>query len=204
MLTVITPATATNLTTLEAVLRDLGKTAGTELDPAIMAAIQQASATICSWCGRTFAFEVVRETFHHTGPADVLLLSRSPLMELVSVMTEAGAVPLDLVEVDTPAIAYLLDVSGRRKPWPVGRVVADYSAGYILPDDEGRTLPHDVERACIALVRGMVQAIGRDTSIKSEDIEGVGATAYGVAGVTGAITGEVEPLLAPYRVWSIA
>lgn len=199
MLTVIEPATETALTTLEAVLRDLGREAGSDLDPAIMAAIGQASAAICSWCGRTFALETVRETFHHTAPASVLLLSRSPLVELVSVTTEAGAVSPDSVEADTVGILHLLDGNGRCKPWPIGRVGLDYAAGYSLPGDPARTLPHDIERAAIVIARGIVQAVGRDGSVKSESVEGVGSWTYGLSGATGAVTGEVEDLLAPYR-----
>lgn len=195
------PAESLDLTTAEAVLLDMGATAGGSLDQAVAVAIAQASDAITSWCGRTFALETVRETLHSTVPADVLMLSRWPVVEIVSISAEGGAVALDGVEVDT-SVGSLVRTDCRR--WPAGRVIVDYRAGYVLPGAAGRTLPRDIERAAIILARGMVQSIGRDTSLKTETVEGVGSFTYGLAGVAGALTGDVEGLLQPHRAWGIA
>lgn len=204
MLTVITQATATNLTTL-ARARALLSFAAAD-DAAVAILIGQASAAIVDHCRRPFGIETVRETFdcgtHRDG---AFLLSRSPVTDIASVV-EAGAT-LDAAEwqfdPETGRI-YRVTSDGDRlwMTWSAGLVVT-YTAGYVLPSDAtgapAPTLPPPVERAAIRLVGSYLSIRGRDSLIKSETVEGVGSTSWWIPGTDGNLPDpEAEQLLAPY------
>ncbi|WP_029004769.1 hypothetical protein [Azorhizobium doebereinerae] len=201
MLTIVTPAANHHLTTAAAVCRELGID-GEAVTAFLAGAIPQASDAVRTWCGRTFALETIRETFHAPEPLPSLLLSRWPLVAIDA--ATIGAVSLDLSEVEADldcGSVYRLAANRRRLSWPAGRLVVDYRAGFILPDQEGRTLPHDIERAAIALVKGYWFSRDRDPTLRSEDVTGVGNLSYGLAGIGQGITlpPDVEGLLSPYR-----
>ncbi len=197
MLNVITPATKRDLTTLDAVKLELEVTDGTA-DTYLGGLIGQASGAIESWCGRVFAREVVRETVHLTEPAAVLLLSRFPIAAITSpITTEAGSLTPALYEAqDGTGMVYRLTSSGARSVWSPGRILVDYAAGFLLPGDEGRDLPPDIERAAILAVRNAWHTRGRDQTVRSEDVDGVGSFSYGLPA---SLPADVTDLLAPYR-----
>lgn len=201
MLTVITPAASQQLTTLAAVKTEL-KVSGTADDDWLSEVIDRASATIRRWCGRTFALETVRETFRLSALTETLSLSRWPVVSIVSVSETGNTLTSGDYETDDDVgFVYRLTGSDNRRHWPAGKIVVDYSAGYILPGAAGATLPEDVERATMLLVKAEWFARTRDPLVKSEGIDGVGTTTYwvGGAGDDAALPSDVAGLLTPHR-----
>lgn len=196
MLIVTMPAEDRSLTTLEAVKAELELT-GTDHDSYLGNLIGQASRAIESWCGRCLVREGVREVVHLTEPAGVLLLSRFPVAAITSVTSEAGSLAPTLYEIDPDTgMLYRLTSYGARSVWLTGRIFVDYAAGFIPPGAEGRTLPADIERAAILAVRSAWHTRGRDQTVRSEDVEGVGSFTYGLPAT---LPTDVTDLLAPYR-----
>ena len=200
MLTLISPAAHRRLTTVEAIKVELALTGGTD-DACLEALIDQASDAIAAWCGRSLALEGVRETLYRDGWAGMLMLSRWPVVSIEAVMIGGAALAPGSVEVEDGGLLHRLDDSGQRVGWPSGRMMVEYSAGYILPGLPGRTLPKDIERAAITLVKAWFMSRARDPQIKAETVDGIGSTSYGFSGLDRgfSLPPEVEGLLAPYR-----
>jgi hypothetical protein len=97
-------------------------------------------------------------------------------------------------------LLYRLAGDGERTDW-CGKIVIDYQAGYILPGEPGRTLPDDIERAAILLVKTAWFARTRDPLIRSESTPSVYEATYWVGGFgNGAsLPPEVEGLLSKHR-----
>jgi len=202
-LTIIEAPVATKLTTRDVVKGELGLT-GSGQDDYLDRLIDQASAAITSWCSRVFAAETVRETFHAGFlPREAFVLSRWPVIDLLSIEIAGQAQPLAETEQEAGGLLYRVDAGGNRACWPAGRTVIIYRAGYVLPGEDERTLPPDIERATLLTVRAAWHAAGRDPLLRSETIEGVGSSAYFGAGASG-LSAEVEGLLTPYRVVGVA
>lgn len=195
MLTVITPAPAIDLTTVAAVKAELA-VSGSGDDAWLADAITRASATIRRWCNRVFAAETVRETYRLARPVPELLLSRLPVVTIASVTVDGTALPAPVYEADTEkGVLYHLDSRRRFLCWSGDVIDVEYTAGFALPGAAGRTLPEDVEKAAIALVKAAYFARTRDPLVKSESIEGVGSTAYWVGD---AIPPDIAGLLSGY------
>lgn len=185
MLTIVTPAESKALTTVGAVCSEIGSdAAGPLLDEFIL----RASAMVESMCGRSFARERVRETIRprlHGGP---ILPRRWPVVGIVSLT-------IDGETVDPSEVAFDEGTFERAGGW--GReVVIIYDAGYVLPGHEGRTLPHDIERVVVELVKTDWHNRDRDTSIRSEDVDGVSSMSFFGSGSTFAA---ITAPLAAYR-----
>lgn len=205
MLTVTAPADSHRLTTLAAIKGEMRLSGGAD-DEFLSDLIDRASATIRRWCGRTFALETVRETFRLSAPIETLSLSRWPVVSVASVI-EAGN-PLaagDFETEDDTALVYRLTGSDSRRHWPAGKIVVEYQAGYILPGKPGRTLPEDVERATIMLVKAGWFGRSRDPLVRTEDVSGVLSTTFWVGGFGegASLPPDVEGLLSPHRQPSI-
>ena len=207
-ITVITPAASKDLTVLATVQAELEITGAAD-DGFINTLIQQASAAIVAYCGREFAAEEVDETVKAYGTA-TLMLSRTPVTTLTSVTLDDGVSSLTV-----PASDYMLEdaengfirsLTGGWK-WTaaqgagiIARPVAGsefqayrirYTGGYTLLT----TLPHDVERACIDLVKVKYLARGQGGNITEQEVPGVYRAEYAPGDVTPAI----RSLLAPWR-----
>lgn len=199
MLTITVPAVSTRLTTLASVKAGLGLIGGTD-DAVLSDLIDRVSATIATHCNRVLAKETVTETFRLTSPAWELMLNRWPVTSVMGV-TVAG-VDIDAVgyELDR-SFLYRLSGSETRCQWPSGKIVVSYQAGYILPGDNGRTLPPDIEEACIRLVRAAWFARNRDPALKSEEAHDVMAATYWLpgSGDTASVPPDASGLLSPYR-----
>lgn len=103
-------------------------------------------------------------------------------------MTDIGADPSDAEYVR----ALLLRASSAVDTYCNRR----FSADYILPDQDGRTLPYDIEGVVIDLARRAYHARGRDVTIRSSDVEGLASVSYfDVANMPNALAS-----LEPYRV----
>lgn len=206
MLEVITPAEETALTTLAAVKAELGIT-GTDQDDRLGALIDQYSAVIVAWCGRPFALETVRETIYEPRQVDALMLQRFPVVSVASVEIDGA-----LIAPEGYAVDRIGGIVHRRSPtrcgpfWPRGETVIEYQAGYILPDDEDRTLPHDIERAAIMLVKSAHFATARDPALRSEETDGVATFQYFGSNGAGSdgMPLEVQGLLSGYRAPGVA
>ncbi|MBA9071633.1 hypothetical protein FHR71_005419 [Methylobacterium sp. RAS18] len=217
---VITPATATILTTAANVRADLGLPAGAPTDDQIKRFIAQASATAASFCRRTFGRESVRERFEvdwrrcRDEDGEGLLLSRAPVVRILFVKVDGLTLAPSAYELaEQPAhpvsLFYLRHiVDGEPRAWMGRAVTVEYEAGWLLPGEErgdpatttAPDLPADVERAVIQLVGAAVSASGRDMMVKSEDVEGVGSFSYYVQGANAALPHpEAEATLAQYR-----
>lgn len=200
MLTVMTPAASTALTTLEAVKSALDVTDG-GLDGFLSDLIDRASASVAGWCNRVFAREAVTETFRLTVPTDVLVLSRWPVVSVSAVTVDSTGLSPSRWEVD-PAYGDLYRLDGRdgRQMWTAGKVVVAYTAGFALPGEDGRSLPADIEDATIALVRLGFHRRGADPLLKSVALGETKLDYY--TSPLGAETGlpiEVAGLLSRYR-----
>ena len=206
MLDVITAATDLKLTTVAAVKADLG-IVGTDQDVRLGGLIDQYSAAIIGWCDRPFALETVRETLFERCASNGLMLARWPIVAVAAVSINATALnPADFIADKVTGILYRRGSTIRGEFWPAGETIIDYQSGYVLPGEIGRTLPYDVERAAIMLVKGAHLACGRDPALRSEEIDGVGTTTW-FASSGAAIDGmplEVQGLLAGYRRQGIA
>lgn len=169
MLEVTTPATAHDLTSLATVKTDLGISC-TDSDSVLADLIRRASDAIATACNRTFGTETIRQTFRPLRPSPDLILARFPLVS-VSSITENDA-PLTSGEYEvSPGDGLLRRLTPKRhyQCWEAGVVVVEYSAGWVLPGQVGRTLPADIEAAALAMIRQAWFARGRDPAMRSYD-----------------------------------
>ena len=177
-LTVTTPAADTKLTTPERVVEEVDGIA----DPLLTELIEQASAIIVAYCDRPFAQEVYSETLPGFGDVE-LMVSRTPIIGTPTVFHNGD--PIIDFTIESPEAGILRRDNGWSWTAPffqhlVGHPIAgaedpqftvNYTAGYILPDDQAnRTLPLDIERAAIELVRATYLSRTRDPAVVSERV----------------------------------
>lgn len=203
MLTVTTPATSARLATLAAVKAELAITDDAQ-DSHLGDLLDQASAAIAVYCSRVFGLEAVQETFRWAGPAETLVLARVPVVSIASVTEDGTALAAEDYEVDEGAgLLYRLRGDYRSR-WCARKVVVSYSAGWLLPEDEGANLPADVTRACLLTVSAWWHARGRDPMLRSESDQSIGAVSYIATADMGGLPPQAQALLAPYRQWTVA
>lgn len=180
MIEVLEPATDRRLTTLAAVKEEL-RIADSSNDILIQNLIDQASAYVEHYCNRTFALQKYKETVAAHGGL-YLALSMRPVIDVESVK-ENGQLITDYV-LETPDSGLLYRKAGwgwnpmlnwviTWQPLPnadIQTYEVVYTAGYILPNGTGRTLPYDIERACIEIIKGWYVDIEAGRRIQSESI----------------------------------
>lgn len=142
-----------------------------------------------------------------------LLLNVTPIVSIASVTLDDGSVVTDYVrEDDVAGILY------RRAGWPntgLSRgglppgndpapgtqepsITVVYAGGWVTPAQAGtRTLPYDIEEACIQTVVGLYRGNGRDQDVASEGL-GDYSVSYREPSVGGVLPEKVLPLLARY------
>ncbi len=132
-----------------------------------------------------------------------LVLSRFPLVSITSVVEDSDAPLTADVDFDFDAsgvVSRLCDNGNRVRDWNSTKILVTYTAGYLLPNDASRTLPADVERAVILMIKAAYCSRTRDPLIKSENVAGVDAVTYGGIGYGSSdLLPEAESLLSPYR-----
>lgn len=197
MLTVTTPASTADLTTLAVVKAELGLTSN-EHDTQLATYITQASDRVESFCNRTFAQESISETFRLDHRENELVLTRFPVTAITSVVENGASLATSDYELDADSGVLRRLQSDTKTRWPCGKIVVEYVCGYLLPGDVGRDLPRDIERAAILLVKQFASNSDRDLMTKRETTEGVRTTEYFYGGETG-LPPEVEGLLIPHR-----
>lgn len=191
--------------------------------------IAVASSAIERYCNRTFSKATLTESVAGYGTR-YLRLSRPPLLSVTSVTLYGVAV--DAEDYAAPsgieAQAGLLRRVEGSWEWtahestspapeplagterPLYEVV--YVGGYVLPKDEAlpgtpRTLPYEVEEACLRTCVAIYRSKGRDQSIISESLLSASVTYAGSTansgigrGLGGIIPDEVLPLIDKYKV----
>jgi len=180
MVEVLVPATDRRLTTLSTVKEELG-IADSSKDTLLQNLIDQASAYVEHYCNRIFALQKYKETVAAHGGL-YLALSMRPVIDVESVK-ENGQLITDYV-LETPDSGLLYRKAGwgwkpmlnwviTWQPLPnadMQTYEVVYTAGYILPSETGRTLPYDIERACIEIIKSWYMDIESGRRIQSESI----------------------------------
>lgn len=184
ILTVTTPAAggalAYDLTTLAAVRADLGiSVSDTSQDANIAVWISAASAAIAGYCNRIFQSETVKEVFRLPFPIgyptssrrENLLLRRVPSASIVSLIENGTTLDPTSYELDP-------DVGSVRRLcndfpvfWCWGKIEVNYIGGYT-------TIPKDVARACVTLVKNLYFSAASDPNIKAESVQNVSDIDY--------------------------
>lgn len=203
ILTIVTPATVTALTDVQSVQAELGLS-GTAEAGYLRGQIAQASAAIGSWCGRVFAQEAVREVWRPEVALASLSLARFPVTNIASVVEDGTTLASADYELDAESGLLWRLSSDERSAWRARKITVQYTGGYLLPDQQNRTLPHDVQRACILMVTAGYLARGRDPMLRSESAQDVGQVSYldPRAGME-AMPPQAAALLQPYRVFTV-
>lgn len=202
-LTVTTPATSTELTTLESLKAALGiESTSTAQETLLRQQIRRASGVAADYCRRVFGQEIVTETFWPSGGAevhDVILLDRYPVTDIATVTLDDEDIDTDLVRLDGDAgLLYRIDSSGYAYSWTICKALAiSYTAGFALLDG----LPDGIEQGVLTLIKDYWSAVGRDPRIKSEEIPGVITFDYWVGnlGTPGELPPDVVAHWAPHR-----
>jgi len=88
--------------------------------------------------------------------------------------------------------------NNRVVPWTAATTTIQYVAGWALPSDTSPTLPSDIQRATNILCRDWYLARGRDASLRSQKLDGLGELSFGLGGGD-TLPAPVESLLHPYR-----
>lgn len=203
ILTPVTPATVTALTDLASVQAELGLS-GTAEAGYLRGQIAQASAAISSWCGRVFAAETVREVWRPDRCVESMSLARFPVTSLGSVAEDGTTLSSTDYELDAESGMLWRLSADERTTWRARKITVQYTGGYILPDQSNRTLPQDVQRACILMVTAAYLAKGRDPMLRSEGAQGIGQVSYldPRAGME-ALPPQAAALLQPYRAFIV-
>ena len=203
--TIAVPAETHDLTTLETVKAVL-KISGTTDDDFLALLITQASAEIEAYCNRVFCKETLADSFRIEWQA---LSPHHGYAEPEAIVEAGGGVTLAAAqyEIDQAAgILLRLDDYDREGFWASpAKTVVTYSAGFVLPGNDGRTLPDDIEAAAIEAVKFGWHARSRDPLVKSESTPGVYDVTYWIAaaGESGDLPPEVVAKLSRYTDHSV-
>jgi hypothetical protein len=216
---------ATALTLVATAEDELGVSAGTET-ARLERYIHAATAAILQYLNRP--------AIHYaTGIVDSLpgfgtqrlLLSRYPVTSLTSVVIDGTTLASDDYEIDDAAAGivyrrYGFASTGMYCPGIVQEdilpgteqrlITVTYTAGYVTPQQVvlngalTRSLPYDIELACLQTVAVLRGGRGRDWSVASESL-GAASVSYGGMntaigrGMAGIIPDTAAALLSPYR-----
>ena len=188
---VITPASARGLTTTQNARGDLGLSAGAPTEVQLQRWIDQASVTAAAFCRRTFGRQVYRERIDlgQHWSSEGIVLCAGPVNRIISV-TRDGAL-LDSGQYFGDGSSIVRYEGDHRCCWYGRTMTVDYEAGWLLPgEDVGTTftgdvpLPADIEKAVIQLIGVAISEAGRDMTVKSDTVEGIGSRQYYVQGAS--------------------
>lgn len=203
--TVITAADETKLATIERAKATLG-IIGTDSDPLLNAALDDATSDIAIRCGPSLKRETITETFYpefEDYPPREISLSNFPVASIASVTIDGDAVDASEYRFDrATGLLYRMTPDGFPQPWVFYKSLAVvYDAGYLLPGQQGRDLPASLEAACIELVTSYWASRGRDPAIMEREVSGVSRFRYwvGAVGEAGELPPGVEAKIAPFR-----
>lgn len=204
MLQVITPATNSDLISLEELKAELKITGNTE-DPMLTNWIKQISNAVTLACKRTtFGTEIVRQTEFLRSDTRGVVLDRSLNPRTISVNLAGDTLDTDYWILDG-TILYKLTSSGFKTYWSGGdKMVIDYTAGYDLPAGA----PPALKRICLSAGKALYYASDRDPTLKSEKVLDIldqsFVTGAAASGSSAGISSALETELDPFKDWVIA
>ena len=208
MLVVSSAADNTALTTLEEVKAQLSITA-TDEDTYLESAITRATAAVCTYLNvptatdgtRTLGRETLVETLRLKTYEPFIVLGRYPISSIASITEDGTTVDASEYEIRGAGIVARLTDDDSTKCWLPVKIVVTYTAGWLLPDDDSRNLPQDIEDAAIALIKAARFNRTRDPLLRSENIlESLYSyTLFSPSDKDGVMPADVAALLAPYR-----
>lgn len=215
MITVDTAASDTNLT-IRTTFKTEANVSGVTDDGFIDSLISQASDAIRKYCGRKFERESITETMPGTGSSR-LLVTRTPIVTLTSVTVNGTLVDSDEYTLEDADLGLLLrhddGTPPAPKPWSTpaylhmglsreivkssgsNNISVVYVAGYLLPGEGSPTLPSDIERACLDIIKARYLARENDPNIRSQKIGDASETRVAGDGLTVV----AKTLLDPWR-----
>lgn len=196
--TVASAAASRDLTTLATVKQELGVTTSTS-DEILGRFITEQSVFAATYCGRQFTQETLVDLFRlHCADYNALILSRAPIVSITSIVENSATLAVGEYEFDADTgEVWRLNGSDQRMAWAAGKVTVTFVGGYQLL----ATLPYDVERGVIELVKELYYAKTRDPMVRAEAVEGIGRTEFWVGSVPGGgtISAAAARYLDPYR-----
>lgn len=196
--TVSVAASTHDLTVLETVKQELGVT-NNNSDAFLARAISEQSAFAATYCQRQFVQETLIDLFRlHCATCEPLILSRAPTTSITSVVENTTTLSASEYEFDDDTgEVWRLNGSDQRSSWAAGKIEVTFVGGYELLT----TLPFEVERGVIELVKELYYAKTRDPMVKAEAVEGIGRTEFWVGSIPGggAISVTAARYLDPYR-----
>ena len=180
---------ASALTTLAAALDELDLVSdGGAQDARLERYIAAASDFLARECRRTFyRADAIVEDLPAFGSA-YILVSRTPVLSVASITYRGSTIAASDYSVRDAEAGMIYRAAGW--PWSASRfpsitwppvpgseaavVRVTYSGGYVTPAQVAtfgtRTLPYDLEDACLAIVATRFSRRGRDLSVKSESL----------------------------------
>lgn len=175
-LTVTTPATDYSLLTLAELRSAVGVT-GTSKDTELRTLGNRVAALMAKACNipssgaypPTLRLETLTETFRSSGYLNAIMLSRSPVVSIIS-LTEIDTV-LGTTDYDNSAGFIQRLSSGIPTIWASGVTTVVYQAGWA-------TVPHDLRELASKLALLLWSEKGKDPSLGSVDIPGVISETY--------------------------
>jgi hypothetical protein len=207
IVSITSAAPVTALVQLARVKQEFGIT-GTTDDALLTAKIAEASDDVAAALGFVPWLETVSETFWHEGQfeyPEYLILNRTPVTSIASVTVDGCVLDPSRYRLDAATgLLYALSASGWPEYWQIqqGAVIA-YAGGYLLPGQDGRTLPAGIEGAALSLMQSFwaARGPGRDPNVRSEETQGIGRIEYwvGTVGDPDQLPDQVLRKLAPFR-----
>jgi hypothetical protein len=205
------------LTTLATVKDELG-ISDTSQDDRLGRLINVVSDAIEHYCGRLFQKTSRIEPVAPSGTLR-LVLTHAPLTSITSIVdTDDSTVDATTYSIEDAAAGIVLGDSA----WPAAdlaigiaqdpvpgtgkKLTVTYVGGYVLPNDGGtRTLPYDLEDACVRAVVTRYRMRGRDGTVASEAMGDASVSYFGTNTAIGRGVGggelpdDVIPTLDRYR-----
>ena len=199
MLTVLTTSTGDRLTTVDALKGFLG-IATTSEDAQLEDAILAATDAVQTYVGYPLLRQRYVETLKGFGSLR-LMVSNTPVRDIGSIMVGTQLVSPSEYEIENAGAGFISRELGW--PWTGGvewdltshvvpnsetrRFSVDYEAGFILTTGSwetagfltvgaGRTLPKDLERACLESAKSLYLARKRDGTIQSKRVGDLAVT----------------------------
>lgn len=199
MLTVVTPPTTNDLTTIETATRELRLDDHQDNLLGLAELIQKASAACAGWCMRPEGFgrATVTQTERLTVSRECIILDRDLNPSITTVVEDGDTLAGSDYEVDDGRL-YRLD-DDERIEWPAVKIVITYEAGY-LDGGELDDLPQEIESACLLTLAAMHQARGENPLVRRSDN---GLLSTSLAPTNGGIPDQAAQLLAPFRRWRV-
>lgn len=202
----------TELCSLPVAKSHLGVT-GSSDDALLAEMIQSASQFIVDYTDRSYHRQLVTETLPATGRG-YLVLTRTPVISVQLVTHSGTTISSTTYEIDNTNAGMLWRQSGwtdtsiygnnvevyntgeGRREWSI-----KYTAGYITPGSTlgSRTLPYDVEKACLEIVKSWYKSKDDDPNVIIQKAGDASETKANLAGRYTGIPPVVITLLNPWR-----